>query len=94
MWDGYYDVNTDVVRETMRVVTPPVTDMKSVGYYIARKCNGSTTYMLEKVVSGVYKRSAPEDNKRFKMFAGVKIVAFDIDMNGVPEYEAQKSLKA
>jgi len=46
---GYYEVDTHVVRETMRVVTPPVTDYKDVGYYIARECSGVPTYMLEKV---------------------------------------------
>lgn len=35
----------------MRVVTPPITDYKNVGYYISRECNGVPTYMLEKVVT-------------------------------------------
>lgn len=48
---GYYEVDTDVVRETMRVVTPPITDYKNVGYYISRECSGVPTYMLEKVVT-------------------------------------------
>ena len=51
MWDGYYEVDTDVVRETMRVVTPAITDYKTVGYYISRECSGVPTYMLEKVVT-------------------------------------------
>jgi len=46
---GYYEVDTNVVRETMRVVTPPITDYKNVGYYISRECSGVPTYMLEKV---------------------------------------------
>nr|CAD7588446.1 unnamed protein product [Timema genevievae] len=52
MWDGYYEVNTDVVRETMRVVTPAITDFKNVGYYITRECRDVPTYLLEKVVTG------------------------------------------
>jgi integral membrane protein 2B len=48
---GYYEVDTHVVRETMRVVTPPITDYKNVGYYISRECTGVPTYMLEKVVT-------------------------------------------
>lgn len=48
---GYYEVDTEVVKETMRVVTPPISDYKHVGYYIARECEGVPTYMLEKVVT-------------------------------------------
>lgn len=46
---GYYEVNTDIVRETMKVVTPPITDMSTVGTYIARECQDLPTYMLKKV---------------------------------------------
>lgn len=52
IWGGYYKVNTEVVRETMRVVTPPLTDMKEVGPYIARECQDLPIYKLEKYVSG------------------------------------------
>lgn len=48
IWDGYYKVDTEVVRETMRVVTPPLTDMQSVGTYIARECKFLPVYKLEK----------------------------------------------
>ncbi|PNF29660.1 hypothetical protein B7P43_G15774 [Cryptotermes secundus] len=78
MWDGYYEVDTDVVRETMRVVTPPITDYKNVGYYISRECSGVPTYMLEKVVTSVFKRSAEEENTLFAVYAGDKILQFNI----------------
>lgn len=52
MWDGYYKVDTEVVRETMRVATPPITDMRQVGPYIARECQGLPIYKLEKIVRG------------------------------------------
>jgi len=48
---GYYEVDTAVVRETMKVITPPITDMSIVGTYIARECQDLPTYMLEKVNS-------------------------------------------
>ncbi|XP_067007927.1 integral membrane protein 2C isoform X2 [Anabrus simplex] len=88
MWDGYYEVDTEVVRETMRVVTPPISDMKAVGYYISRDCKSYPTYMLEKVEQpAVYKRSILEDTK-FAEFAGKSIVQLDIiNMNEVAEYE-------
>nr|CAD7195124.1 unnamed protein product [Timema douglasi] len=81
MWDGYYEVNTDVVRETMRVVTPAITDFKNVGYYITRECRDAPTYMLEKVVTGVYKRSVPDAT--FAVFAGDKI--FQVDIVNMPK---------
>lgn len=51
IWEGYYKVNTEVVRETMKVVTPPITDMQSVGTYIARECKNLPIYKLEKYES-------------------------------------------
>lgn len=48
IWDGYYKVNTEVVRETMRVVTPPLEDKQMVGTYIARECQSLPIYRLEK----------------------------------------------
>ncbi|KDR10662.1 integral membrane protein 2B [Zootermopsis nevadensis] len=78
LWDGSYEVDTDVVRETMRVVTPPITDFENVGYYISRECSGFPTYMLEKVTTSVFKRSAEEDNKLFAVYAGDKILQFNI----------------
>lgn len=78
MWDGYYEVDTNVVRETMRVVTPPITDYKNVGYYISRECTGVPTYMLEKVDTPVFKRSIEDGSKSFAMYAGDKILQFYI----------------
>lgn len=52
MWDGYYKVDTDVVRETMRVVIPPITDADEVGEYIAGECLGMPIYKLEKFEKG------------------------------------------
>ena len=51
MLSGYYEVNTEIVRETMKVVTPPITDLSVIGTYIARECQDLPTYMLTKVNS-------------------------------------------
>lgn len=51
MLTGYYEVNTEIVRETMKVVTPPITDLSVIGTYIARECQDLPTYMLTKVNS-------------------------------------------
>lgn len=91
MWNGYYEVDTNVVRETMRVVVPPIKDYSSVGIYIARECKNVPTYLLEKVTSPVFKRSILENNAKFAEFAGKKILEVDlINMPEVLEYEAQK----
>lgn len=42
-------MDTAIVRETMKVVTPPITDMSVVGTYIARECQDLPIYMLKKV---------------------------------------------
>lgn len=48
---GYYEVDTEIVRKTMKVVTPPISDLSVVGTYIARECQDLPTYMLTKVNS-------------------------------------------
>lgn len=54
IWDGYYKVDTEVVRENMRVITPPIDqdEMNNVGTYINRECSGVPVYRLEKYVEG------------------------------------------
>jgi integral membrane protein 2B len=77
MRSGYYDVDTEIVRESFRVVTPAVSDLKSIGYYIGRECAALPTYNLEKVVSPgllLFKRSIdPKLKTVFAEFAGSKI---------------------
>ena len=48
---GYYDINTEIVREMYRVITPAVKDFKNLGYYIGRECAKLPTYRLERVTS-------------------------------------------
>lgn len=49
MYNGYYEVNTEVVRETMRAIFPPINDRSSVGTYIGKECKHMPIYRLEKV---------------------------------------------
>ncbi|XP_074599337.1 integral membrane protein 2B-like [Brevipalpus obovatus] len=72
---GFYDVDTEIVRESYRVVTPPITDIKPLGYYIARECEKFPTYRLEKVTSPIVKRDTHIDGVKsvFTEFAGAKI---------------------
>lgn len=93
MWEGYYKIDTTVVKKTMRVVTPPITDLSNIGPYITRECGGRPVYKLEKFVGGVVKRSAElHPEVKFAQFAGKGIVEFDIvNMEDADAYE--KSLK-
>lgn len=54
MFAGYYEVDTGIVRKTMKVVTPPISDMSVVGKYITRECLGLPIYMLSKITHGRY----------------------------------------
>lgn len=54
---GYYNINTDVLRKNMRVKLPALTDLSSVSPRVASECKNMKTYELEKVVTGVFKRS-------------------------------------
>lgn len=82
MRDGRYDIDTEVIKENYRVVTPPITDIDSMGYFIAKECalNGYPTYRLEKMTSPVFKRSVTMDGQKavFAEFAGSKISEFNI----------------
>lgn len=86
MWAGYYEVDTEVVRETMKVVTPPVTDFTDIGQYITRECKFLRTYMLEKQSNAISKRSV-QSQIQFNEFAGNKLSEFFIDLSAVEEYE-------
>ncbi|XP_015607752.1 uncharacterized protein LOC107273760 [Cephus cinctus] len=95
MYNGYYEVDTEVVRETMKVVLPPIKDLHSVGTYIAHECQDLPTYMLEKVNSNVNKRSASEG--MFGQFAGRNILELNIlnleDVHGYTAAAEQKDEK-
>ncbi|CAG2121371.1 unnamed protein product [Medioppia subpectinata] len=81
MRTGYYDVDTQIVRDMYRVVTPPISDFKSLGYYIGRECAKLPTYRLERMTSPVFKRSidqSSEQNVVFSEFAGLGIHEFQI----------------
>ncbi|CAL1261812.1 unnamed protein product [Larinioides sclopetarius] len=76
---GYYDADTQTERHNLQVVTPPVSDLKNVGLFIARDCAQTPIYMLEKATSPIYKRSLDSDSKKmFVEFAGNKVNEFNI----------------
>jgi len=80
MWKGYYSVNTPRVRETMRVVLPPLDDLSDLGEYIQNECEDKTTYRLEKATDRIYKRSVGDTQKDlpFTEFSGLFNIEYDI----------------
>lgn len=79
MWNGYYNINTNTVRKNMRVITPELTDLGDVSPRITKECEDMKIYRLEKLVSGVYKRSAElHEHAKFAEFGGNHISIIDI----------------
>uniref|UniRef100_A0A182JYD9 Integral membrane protein 2 n=1 Tax=Anopheles christyi TaxID=43041 RepID=A0A182JYD9_9DIPT len=77
---GYYNIDTSVIKKTMRVITPELTDFTDVSPRITKECVDMKIYQLEKVVSGVYKRSTDiQERAKFAEFGGKHIALIDID---------------
>lgn len=92
MQKGEYNIDTTVVKKNMRVILPAVSDMSTIAPGIAKECENYRTYMLEKYVSGVFKRSVSEipDSGKFAQFGGKHIEEVNIDnMDAVLAYESQ-----
>lgn len=91
MYDGYYEVNTEVVRKTMKAILPEIRDRLSVGTYIGHECEKMPIYALEKKnvtnIGGMVKRSV--EGVVFGHFAGNNIVEYDITNMD----EVQKTMK-
>jgi len=87
MRSGYYDINTQRVRDVYRVVLPPVNDYTELGFYIGRECAKRITYRLEPTLR-VYKRSAYDKTGLvFIEFAGRNIN--EIEIEGIPQSSNQ-----
>uniref|UniRef100_A0A1A9ZW29 Integral membrane protein 2 n=1 Tax=Glossina pallidipes TaxID=7398 RepID=A0A1A9ZW29_GLOPL len=91
MGSGYYNIDTERVRQTMRVVTPPITDLSTMSERIANECYDMRIYKLESYVSGVYKREAKrEPTAIYTEFAGKGIIEFGImNIDDIEKYERQ-----
>ncbi|XP_022903049.2 integral membrane protein 2B [Onthophagus taurus] len=89
MWDGYYKVDTEIIRNTMKVIVPPLEDPRDAGDYIAKECYNLPIYKLEKYVGGVVKRSAElHTQAKFAQFSGKGITEFDlVNFDDVLAYE-------
>jgi len=88
MQQGEYNIDTTVVRKNMRVILPAVSDMSTISPGIADECEGKRTYMLEKYVSGVFKRSTVPDCGKFAEFGGKGIEEITItNVDALTAYE-------
>lgn len=54
IWGGYYNMDTNVIRQNMRVVMPELSDeeKETISPRIGMECAGSAIYRLEKFESG------------------------------------------
>lgn len=80
MFMGYYQVDTEVVRETTRVVYPPVEDLHSLGKYIEKNCRDFKTYKLERIYTPELRKRSVDTQEQIELveFAGKKIVNYVI----------------
>lgn len=69
MYSGYYNVDTKVLRKNMRVKVPEITDMTMVSPRVANECRDMKIYELEKLQTGVFKRSVTNP-ATYSEFAG------------------------
>ncbi|XP_055839841.1 integral membrane protein 2B [Episyrphus balteatus] len=93
MGAGYYNIDTDRIRMNMRVVTPELTDMTLISQRIANECYDMKVYLLERYISGVFKREARllSDSGKFAEFSGKKIVYFNLmNIDDIEGYEAKQ----
>ncbi|CAL8107129.1 unnamed protein product [Orchesella dallaii] len=93
MWKGYYSVNTHRVRETMRVVLPPLDDLSDVGEYIRQECEDKTTYRLEKSTDRIFKRSVGSTPEAlpYTEFTGLATMEYDIiNLNQINKIEGAR----
>jgi integral membrane protein 2B len=92
VWNGYYNIDTDVVRQNMRVVVPALEDTSDVSPHVMRECSDKKIYRLEPFVNGVFKRSTHlTNNAKFAEFAGKNIVEYNfVNLDEVIEMENKK----
>lgn len=81
MSNGYYSMDTEKVHRDMRV-QERIVDTEPLGIYINKECQNFDMYKLEKVISGVVKRSV-ENTETYTYFDGRSIV--EINIEGVAE---------
>ncbi|XKL66733.1 hypothetical protein PGB90_010153 [Kerria lacca] len=75
MSGGYYSLDTEKIRREMRKVEPSIKNLDTFGIYIKKECEEFTTFMLEKIVSGVTKRSI-QGMESYIHYAGNNQVAY------------------
>lgn len=89
VWNGYYNIDTETVRQNMRVVIPEIEDTTEVSPHVMRECGDKKIYKLEPFINGVFKRSADlNENAKFAEFVGKNILEYNfMNFDEVLEYE-------
>uniref|UniRef100_A0A1A9ZZA4 Integral membrane protein 2 n=1 Tax=Glossina pallidipes TaxID=7398 RepID=A0A1A9ZZA4_GLOPL len=79
MASGYYNVSTDRIPRTMRVVTPLSLQSSDISERITQECRGMIIYKLENYTSHIHKREVQLDSPTtFDEYLGKGIVEYNI----------------
>uniref|UniRef100_A0A6B2EIH2 Integral membrane protein 2 n=1 Tax=Phlebotomus kandelakii TaxID=1109342 RepID=A0A6B2EIH2_9DIPT len=70
IWNGYYDIDTNVIRKEMRVVIPEIEDVSTVAPTIYNECKNMKIFRLEKIDHSLEKRSVDGPREKFVEFTG------------------------
>ncbi|GAB0087291.1 uncharacterized protein DMENIID0001_015840 [Sergentomyia squamirostris] len=70
IWNGYYDIDTSVIRKEMRVVLPEIEDFTTVAPTIYNECKNMKIFRLEKITHFMDKRSLDNPRESYMEFTG------------------------
>ncbi|KAI9584972.1 hypothetical protein GQX74_006867 [Glossina fuscipes] len=90
---GYYNVSTDRIQRTMRVVTPLSLQPSDISERINQECRGMIINKLENYTSHIHKRDVKSDYPTtFAEYLGKRIVEYNImNVADVNKHESQYS---
>ncbi|XP_022197191.1 integral membrane protein 2B [Nilaparvata lugens] len=88
MRTGYYELDFSILRQSMRVVTPAISNRSRLGMYIQRDCTMFPIFKLEKIEeSKVEKRNAEIEDNVFTVFNGQTTQFHIVNLHELDDYE-------
>uniref|UniRef100_A0A1A9WYR4 Integral membrane protein 2 n=1 Tax=Glossina brevipalpis TaxID=37001 RepID=A0A1A9WYR4_9MUSC len=91
MDNGYYNVNTERIKRTMRVAMPPFSPPIAISERIIEQCRDKNIYILEEYKSGLQKREVNmESSTTYAEYLGKGIVEYNVvNMADIDKCEGQ-----
>uniref|UniRef100_A0A1L8D981 Integral membrane protein 2 n=1 Tax=Nyssomyia neivai TaxID=330878 RepID=A0A1L8D981_9DIPT len=86
IWNGYYDIDTSVIRKEMRVVIPEIDDLTTVAPTITNECKNMKIFRLEKIEHNLTKRSLEDVREKFVEFTGKMSETYLHNMQELEDY--------